>query len=323
MRIGSIDIGTNTILLTIVENKNNNLKILRDEHRIPRIGKNLSFTKNISDDSISDLIQILIDYKSICERENVEKIICAGTAPFRIALNSEVVINKVFEQTGLIINVLSSKEEAILTYLGGISNFNEFFCKKNFVVIDIGGGSTELTYGNIHDLFFNHSYEIGAVILKDKFFNSFPYKFDIKIIENYLNKIFNDSLNFNDFITIAVAGTPTTVASIKLEQIEFDESKVDKLLIKRDYLIDLIQKLYELSPERILNTFPSVINGREDVLLPGTLILYNLLKKINAEDFYVSVRGVRFGLIIKELMFQVDGFWTNVGLRKFLSSLNG
>lgn len=323
MKIASIDIGTNTILLLICEIVNDNLVVLNDEIRIPRIGKDLNFQKIISNQSIDKLISILFEYKKICEDFGVEKIICCGTAPFRIAVNYVEVIAKVFKKTGISIKVLTSMEEAYLTFLGGVSNFNEYFDSKNLVVIDIGGGSTEITVGNLNNIIFSKSYEIGAVILKDKHFYEFPYISNIKEISGFLNNIFVDKLNFENYVTIAVAGTATTIASILLNQKEFNENEIDKVVIHKDILLDLINKFYLFSPADILKNFPSVVKGREDVILPGTIILYYLLSKLNVDKFYVSVRGIRYGLIIWELMNHNDGFWTKVGLKKYLSSLNG
>jgi exopolyphosphatase/guanosine-5'-triphosphate,3'-diphosphate pyrophosphatase len=267
------------------------------------------------------LIKVLKEYQLICDELKVEKILCAGTAPFRIAKNSSEVIQKVYDETGISINVLTKNQEAFLTFLGGISNFNEYFDKSNFLVIDIGGGSTEMIFGNLNEVNFYKSYDIGAVVLKDKFFDRFPFYSDLKTVSVYLSEIFTDNFNFNNFITIAVAGTPTTIASIYLNQKIFNERLVDKLKISRIYLEKLIHQFYKLSPEEILTEFPSVVKGREDVILPGTIILKFILNKIGIDEFYVSVRGVRFGIIVRELMNQTDGFWTKVGLKKFLSSL--
>ncbi len=323
MKIASIDIGTNTILLLISEIVNDNLVVLKEEIKIPRIGRDLNSQKIISNRSVDNLISILFEYKKICEDFSVERIICCGTAPFRIAENNAEVIAKVLDKTGIHIKVLSTIEEAYLTFLGGISNFIEYFDSKNIIVIDIGGGSTEITVGNLNDIIFLKSYEIGAVILKDKYFNEFPYVSNIEEINAFLNNIFIDKLNYENCTTIAVAGTATTIASILSNQKKFNESEIDKVIIHKKRLLDLINKLCLLSPVDILKKYPSVIKGREDVILPGAIILNYLLSKLNVEKFHVSVRGIRYGLIIWELMHYNDGFWTKVGLKKFLSSLNG
>ncbi|MEJ5305979.1 MAG: hypothetical protein WHV63_08550 [Ignavibacteria bacterium] len=322
MRIASIDIGTNTILLLVGEIKDDQIIPLREEFRIPRLGKSISSTQMIEEDSQLQLIQILNEYKQIAQIYNVEKIICGGTAVFRKAKNSNEVIKKVLKETGILINVLSSEQEAVLTFLGGISNFNEYY-DKDFIVIDIGGGSTEITKGNLNTIEFLKSYNIGAVTLKDRFFNSYPYQTKIEEIYNYLNYIFTDELRTKNAVTISVAGTPTTIASIFLKQKVFEEKAVDKTYLMSTYLNHLINEFYQLSPDQISSKFPSVVRGREDVILPGTIILKFIMDRFSIKGLYVSTRGIRYGMIIWETMNYGEGFWTNVGLRKLMSSLFG
>lgn len=293
-----------------------------EEFRIPRIGKTISKTQEIDGLSIQKLVEILKEYLEIIKKFDVEKIVCGGTAVFRNALNSSLVVNEVKEKTGIDIVVVSPEQEALLTYLGGISNFNEFF-DNDFVVIDIGGGSTEITVGNINEIKFYKSYPMGAVILKDRFFNEFPYKHKLMDVNCFLHDIFREQFMLKEKIVVGVAGTPTTIASIFHNQKIFNEKEVDKTFIRSNYLSCLIEKFYELSPEKILSNFPMIVKGREDVILPGTVILKFVLDKLNSDGLYVSTRGIRYGLIIVEIRDHINGFWTNVGLRKFISSLFG
>lgn len=303
MRIASIDIGTNTVLLLIVEVNNYNLKVLREEFRIPRIGKDISSLKHINIDSIEKLKSIIKEYNSICKEYKVDKIFCVGTAPFRQAMNSLEVINEIYESTGIKIKVLSADEEAQLTFIGGISSFHNVLNSEYFMVIDIGGGSTELILGTSNNILIKKSYPIGAVILRDKFFYSFPYTFPLQKIINFLTEVFLDINEFEkqNAIGIAVSGTPTTLASIKLGLTRFNESLVDKLPLEIEFLKEFIQISYNISPLEVLKQFPSVVPGREDVILPGAIILYFLMDKLNLPQIFTSIRGVRYGVIFKEL----------------------
>ncbi len=305
MKIASIDIGTNTVLLLICEVKNGIILPVKEQFRIPRIGRGLFVKKEIPEDAVSDLVKILLEYKKYCELHDVERIYCIGTAPFREAQNSKYVIESIKIKTGLEIKVLSEKEEALYAFLGGISNFNEFNNKQKFLVIDIGGASIEITTGCVDKIFYMRSFPIGAVKLKDRYFHYFPYKYDLTIVYNYLNKFFNELefyFNPNEIISIAVAGTPTTISAIKLGLKEFIESKVDKTIINVDFLTKLIENLYLLSPTEILQTYNAVVKGREDVILPGAIILKYLIEKLGFHEIYVSTRGVRYGLIVKNLV---------------------
>lgn len=319
MRIASIDIGTNSVLLLIVEIRNSEIIPLKEEIQIPRLGKYLSTTQNIDEDLQNKLIKILKDYKSLAEIFEVEKIICVGTAVFRKAKNSCEVIGRVKNETGINLKILSPEQEAMLTFIGGISNFQEFY-DNDFIVIDIGGGSTEIIIGNLNEIKFLKSYNIGAVMLRDLYFDSFPYQFNEEHIDEKLITIFNDEFLHNNAIPIAVAGTPTTLASIFYNQKVFDEKQVDKTYLRLNFINNLITKFYGLSPQQIKKLFPSIVEGREDVILPGALILRFIIKKLKTNGCFVSARGIRYGLIVNELINYKEGFWTKVGLRKFISS---
>lgn len=303
MRIASIDIGTNTVLLLIAEINNYNLKVLREEFRIPRIGKDISSRKQINVDSIEKLKSIIKEYDSICKEYKVDKIFCVGTAPFRQAINSFEVIYEIYKSTGIKIKVLSADEEAQLTFIGGISSFHRVLNSEYFMVIDIGGGSTELILGTSNNILIKKSYPIGAVILRDKFFYSFPYTFPLQKIIDFLTEVFSNIYEFEkqNAIGIAVAGTPTTLVSIKLGLTQFNESLVDKLPLEIEFLIEFIKRTYNVSPLEILKQYPSVVPGREDVILPGAIILYFLMNKLNLAKIFTSTRGVRYGAIFKEL----------------------
>ncbi len=322
MKLGCIDVGMNTVLLLIGESSNSEIEVIREEIRIPRIGKSIMKNNIIDQNSINELVEILWEYKQLCHSIKVDKIICNGTAPFRLAKNSEEVISTVFQSTGIKIKILSNIEEAVLSFIGGVSNFDSYFDRKDFVVIDIGGGSTEIIYGNMNEIKYFRSFPVGAVILKELFFNEKASE-DLKREDDYLSVIFQEKLYFNNFIGIAVAGTPTTIASILLNQVIFNEKEVDKFKIKKRDLEHLINEFARSSPQQILKKYPSVLRGREDVILPGSIILDFIMKLLGIEEIFVSTRGVRYGIFIQELMNQETGFWTKVGLRKFLSSLNG
>lgn len=322
MRIGSIDIGTNTVLLLIAKIYDDQLVPIREEYRIPRVGKDLVSNKIISDESFVKLTGVLKEYMSISSEFNVDKILIAGTAPFRLAKNSKDIIEKIKLELKLNVKVLSETEEPILTFLGGISNFNEYFGNNDFLVIDVGGGSTELTIGNLDNIYFRKSFNTGAVVLKDMFFTVFPYLVNLESIFQYLDTVFNSiNIENRNFISIAVAGTPTTLASIYKQQSVFSEQLIDKTFLKKEFLTNLINEFYKISPHQIKRQYPTVVQGREDVILPGTIILKFILDKLKVDGFYVSTRGIRYGLIIQYLMEnQTKGFWTNIGLKKFLLS---
>ena len=146
MIIASIDIGTNTVLLLVAEVDTVTKKInsLRNVQRIPRIGKGLSPGRRISKDSIALFYSTLSEYRDIINQFRCEKVLVSATNAFRIASNKEELVSQIKEKFGFDVHVITGEEEGKFAYLGAISDYHE---ENNTLVIDIGGGSTELISG--------------------------------------------------------------------------------------------------------------------------------------------------------------------------------
>lgn len=299
MTIASIDIGSNTVLLLIAEihTRKKTLEVLYEDQKIPRISQGLKKRKPFKKEKIVELISILKAYKKIAISYKCDKILVTATNAFRIASNSASVIRKIWNNLGLKVNVISGDEEARLMYIG--STFNK---KKNDqgLVIDIGGGSTEMAFRGKDKTLITQSLPIGVVALREKFLLHNPPKNDelqkIKIsISQVISKIKHQKINFNKLI--AVAGTPTTLACIKRNLKNYDESEIEGDKLFSNDLRKFISLLSQMSSVEIKNKFKGVVIGREDVLLTGILILNEFMNFYNFDNCTVSTKGVRYGAI--------------------------
>src|ERR1035437_4630658 len=122
MNIASIDVGTNTVILLIAEITGNKFTTLYNEFRIPRIGKGLNPGGKITKEKISELLNILSGYKTIIDKYNCDKILAIATNAFRIASNAMHIIEKVKNETGINIEIISGTQEAEYSFLGAVSN---------------------------------------------------------------------------------------------------------------------------------------------------------------------------------------------------------
>jgi exopolyphosphatase / guanosine-5'-triphosphate,3'-diphosphate pyrophosphatase len=193
MNIASIDIGTNTILLLIAKVTDSKIIPLHNEYRIPRIGKGIKANHPITQEKIDLFIKILIEYKKIIDSYNCELVIANATNAMRLASNSKEIIEMVFNETGFLINIISGEEEAKLSFLGAasINDSNDIF-----LVIDIGGGSTEIIYGQNKKIIFSKSFQIGAVSLTEKYFkHNPPFKEEILNALNEIKQVFEELNN--------------------------------------------------------------------------------------------------------------------------------
>ncbi|MCW8802828.1 MAG: rod shape-determining protein [Ignavibacteriaceae bacterium] len=302
MTIASIDIGTNTVLLLVAKVESSTRKIipLHNEHRMPRIGQGTKQTGIITQDKLTLLFDVLKEYDSIIQRYNYDKILLTGTNAFRMSNNTEEIkedIKKLFKYD---LNVVSGEEEAEYAYLGAISNLDR---PDNSMVVDIGGSSTEIIIGEKHKIISKNSLQMGSVSATEQYLkNSPPLMVEL---ENLSNEIKNLLLAFDkDNVTknvIAIAGTATTLACMKLGLKEFEEKKVDKSLISFQDTKLIIKELSSLKPAEILDRYGLVMKGREDIIFAGALILYKFMEKFGIEKVAVSTRGIRYGAIVNYL----------------------
>ena len=307
MIIASIDIGSNTVLLLIAELnvEKQSLKVLFEDQKIPRIGQGLSAGKPFLDSKIDELLSILSSYEAITKNYNCSKVLVSATNAFRIASNRDAVIKIIRDKLKLEVNVISGNDEARLMHLG--STFGQTD-RKRALIIDIGGGSCEIAYNKSKDNLVTQSLPIGVVTFREKYLTSDPPKSGelekcISMILNNISIAGIEKLSFDKMI--AVAGTPTTLACIKRNLKNYNEAQIEGDRLTKSDLQKFITKLSKMTSSEIKNKYNSVVSGREDVILTGTLILNEFMKYFNSKECIVSTRGVRYGAIYEYLKNEI------------------
>lgn len=301
MNIASIDIGTNTVLLLIakVNLSDKSLTTLLNEYEMPRIGKGLKPGFPITEDRIGALFNILSRYNKIIKEHKCEHVFVNATNAFRIASNSQEIKNKIKDQFAFETNIIDGSTEAKYSYLGAISTVKSNY----YIVIDIGGGSTEIVYGSTDEILYGESFHIGAVSLTEEFIkNDPPTDYEIELCNYKIVEVFQklNEKSFEKFSGIAVAGTPTSLASIKLGLKEYDENKLSNALILMNEIKDItFNYLMKKRKTEVLNEYPKIVRGREDILPAGSLILLNLMEILKFDKLIVSTRGIRYGAVVE------------------------
>ncbi|MBK9099832.1 MAG: hypothetical protein IPM14_17355 [bacterium] len=291
MIVASIDIGTNTVLLLIakVDYESKNIIPILNEYQIPRIGRGIKQNGQINTDSISKLFAVLREFKTIISEYNCDTILVSGTNAFRMATNSTEIIESIRNEFNLEIKVISGEQEAEYAYLGALSALKE----KTYVsVIDIGGSSTEIITGEGSKILTKVSLQIGSVTVTEQYLKTFPP--NNSDIENMKQEIRNQFRFFDKNLiarrVIAIAGTATTLACMKLGLKEFDENVVDNFTLKGDALSQLISDIDKLSSIDILENYGAIMKGREDIILAGAIILEQFMKFCEVNSVIVSTR---------------------------------
>lgn len=298
----TIDIGTNTVLLLVAELKDGKITEIHQEQRIPRLGKGVDNSKMLNLESMNRVIASLKEYKAIIEKDfsEVDELIVTATSAVRDARNRDSFIQKVKEETGLEIRLLSGDEEAKCTFNGAISVLNAKE-KDTFFVLDIGGGSTELALGTNTGVSEYHSFDMGSVRFKERFLiHNPPYSEEIFECRDEIKRLLSKR-KFKlpkNVIALGVAGTATSLAAIDLQMDEFNAEQLNGHLINREKLTKSIDIFSLHTYDQLLELSPVLLKGREDIFLTGLLILEGFMSFYGLEEIKVSTGGVRHGALL-------------------------
>lgn len=302
MRIASLDIGTNTILLLIAEaDKNGITKVLHDEQVIARLGKGVDADRTINRETFRRAADFLRTYKHTCDMFSVDKIVAVGTSALRDAKNRDEFCEYIQQQVGISIDVISGDEEAQWTYRGGISEFLDR--AEQYSVIDIGGGSTEIIIGNRTTILSKTSINIGSVRITERILKFSPPDDSaiIKADEFIHSQITSSAVgNINNTFSVGVAGTLTTLAALHQLLPSYIPDKVSGYTLSYEDAGSMFGLLKDKSVEQI-RAFPQISAGREDIILAGIMILMGCMKSCSIDTITVSNRGLRYGIILKEI----------------------
>jgi exopolyphosphatase/guanosine-5'-triphosphate,3'-diphosphate pyrophosphatase len=327
-RIATIDIGTNTALLLIadLDAETRHLLPVLNVQEIIRMGKGVDEKRIIGQAAIERLCDTLTRYKKICAEHRVEQIIVVGTSALRDAGNRASIVTLLHEKFDLTLEILSGEEEAVWTFEGGISGLS-MADARDALVLDIGGGSTEIVKGslpmrtvescagNIHIpddiraelspvIVEKTSLNIGSVRITERFLKTSPPKSDdVKAAFVFAKSEIEKVLpQFKPLPTnvIAVAGTATTISQVVQGLPKFVSEKIHGHSLRLSEVESLFEKFKALTAAEI--ELLGVDNGRADVITAGAVVLMSFMSVFQVPVLTVSDRGLRYGIAMRELM---------------------
>ncbi|MFA6234494.1 MAG: Ppx/GppA phosphatase family protein [Bacteroidota bacterium] len=301
MKVASIDIGTNTILMLIAEiAEDGSLAVISDQQGVARVGKGVDRSGTIEWDAFTRSERFLSAYLKEARAHAVDLIFCTGTSALRDARNGDDFISYMFQKLNLEIEILSGSDEALWTYGGAISGFSERDVK--YAVLDIGGGSTELTLGKGFQIAKSLSLDIGCVRLTEKILHHAPPT-DVEI--SSLFSLIDDAVwrypAFDPATTIfvGVAGTVTTLAAVELGLTEYDREQVAGFVLTREMIQGRFEQFRSMTKDELQNTM-RIDPGRADIILVGVGILKRMTELRDIPQIIVSERGLRYGIVMRE-----------------------
>ncbi|QKF73441.1 exopolyphosphatase, Ppx/GppA family [Aliarcobacter faecis] len=291
----SIDLGSNSF--RVLKFDCLNFKILDEYHQVVGLADGLVNSGIISFEAQIRVIEAL---KTASEKLNFDPkdAVCVTTAAMRTAKNSKEVLEFFLKNSGADFKIIDPYEEARLTLLAiKYALKREKLPSKNFMVLDIGGGSTELTI-SCDDEFFSRSFDFGIVTMTQKSLKNGNLFEDLKKREEEV-KEFLSSLDFSlkDFPFVATAGTPTTLAAVKIgmDYFNYDKDKINGMVLEYE---DLEAGLDILKTKTIEETTRLVGRGRVEFMEVGTYIYKMFFEVLGKSNSIVFDDGLREGVAI-------------------------
>lgn len=293
MILAAIDIGSNAARLLITEVvENGGKKPLFNKlnlFRIPlRLGFDVFETKYISDDKVKMLTDTMQGFKYMMDAYKVEALKACATSAMRDAVNANEVLEKVYQTSGIKIEIISGDMEANLVYENHVAENMD--TDHSYMYIDVGGGSTEISFFTNGILIFKNSFNIGTIRLLKNLVTDIHW-------DEMKNTIKAVSKGQKEVIAIGSGGNINKVFSLSKRK----DGKPLQLELLRDYYNELIAFPVEERMERY-----KMRRDRADVIVPALSIYINAMRWANANEIYVPKIGLADGLV-QHLWEEVKG----------------
>ena len=297
VKVASIDLGSNSTRLLIADITKGTLTTIYKEHQVTRMADKLSESKIISKEATKRVLKALVGYFKTINRNNIENIQIVGTAALRDATNSQEITKKIEKRFGYEVEIVSGEEEGILTSIGVLNSLGSL---DNFLIVDIGGRSTEFIY-DFDKKIISKSLNIGVVSLSELFFNELPpLKETVLLAKEYIESNLFESNIFNERVLVGVAGTFTSLASIFLGQTQFNDKEIHLTELKNEDVYAINEELLQLNEPQIITSYKGLDPKRARTIQAGILLAKEIISKYNVNSIKVSNSDILEGLILKK-----------------------
>jgi exopolyphosphatase/guanosine-5'-triphosphate,3'-diphosphate pyrophosphatase len=303
IRVAAIDCGTNSIRLLIAEpDGSGGLKDLDRRLEIVRLGQGVDASGEFRPDALQRTFAAVDEYAELIKKAGVpvEKVHFVATSATRDVKNRETFFAGIKERLRVLPDVISGEAEARLSFIGALSRVTPQ--GEPVLVMDIGGGSTELitgsANGNLHGAI---SLDIGSVRITERFLKQNPVADDdLERAVHYVDDLLADSgVDFGTIGTwIGVAGTATTLAGVYLELEHYDRERVHGATIPLPAIEQLLYRLAGMSVQEI-RALPSMHPGRADVITGGALIESRVAARLKVAELIVSESDILDGIALQ------------------------
>ena len=296
-RVAAIDCGTNSIRLLIADITGSNFKEVVRTMEIVRLGQGVDQNKSFHPDAITRTLSAVEKFAALIVSKGVERVRFCATSATRDASNRELFTSGVKKILGVEVEVIPGEEEAALSFIGATKELSQ--SDGPFLVVDIGGGSTEFVFG-AEKVEFAKSVDIGCVRMSERHLTLQPPTMaqiaeaivDIDIAITQAAKVVPISQAKS---LVAVAGTATTVAAAALKLVDYDRYLIHLSRISAQSVFQVAAMFQSMNKDQIA-ALGYMHPGRVDVITAGALVLSRIMAATGSSEFIASESDILDGI---------------------------
>ncbi|QNJ14776.1 exopolyphosphatase [Synechococcus sp. A18-46.1] len=305
-RVAAIDIGTNSthLLVASVDTTLGTFSIEQAEKSTTRLGERDPDSGELTSAGMQRGYETLRRFRDLAISHDVEQIVTAATSAVREAPNGREFLQSIRDGLGMDVDLVSGPEEARLIYLGVLSGMS--FGDRPHLLLDIGGGSTELILADGRDARALTSTRVGAVRLQRDFVKddpippqrrSFLQAFIQGSLEPAVDKVHRRIKPGEIPVLVATSGTAMAIGALAASEDDRPPLKLHGYRVSRQRLDRVVEKLVTMTPEQRRDLSP-INDRRAEIIVPGALILQTTMQMLGVDELVLSERALREGLIV-------------------------
>ena len=304
-RLATIDLGTNTVRLLVVETSvTGRWRVLAQDQVITRLGEGAAATGRLGELPMERTVEAITAFCRRAESLGAGEIVIVATSAVREAANRPLFLGRVWRATGRDVRVVAGDEEARLSFLGVLSGIEEI--SGELLLMDIGGGSTEFILARDRQVITALSIPLGVVPLAEQYMTERPVDWaryalmDREVRARLSREVLPSFRSSRPGRMVGVAGTITTLAALDQALPAYDPEKVQGYLLRRHRIERLLAQLGALSLAARAN-LPSLEPGRADLIIPGIAVCLAALDAFGFDALLASEFALREGILVDYL----------------------
>ncbi|GAA4835544.1 Ppx/GppA phosphatase family protein [Paenibacillus vulneris] len=301
-RIGIIDIGSNSIRLVVYEiNASHAYRVIGEFKQSARLSQRIDADNTLSQDNIQFIVRILLHFQTICRSYHVTEVRAAATAAIRNAANSRQIIDMIQERSGMTVELLSGEDEARIGFLGMIHALNV----EHGLLVDIGGGSTEVSLFRNRKLERSVSFPFGAVNTTARFASGSLFTQEqVNGIRHMVQQAVASEpwiMEHPGLPMIGLGGTIRSLCKINQKKRKYPLPLTHNYAMSAEDMNELMQWLPSLPADK-RKKVDGLSKDRYDIIVPGLMILHTLYEACGASHYIISGAGLRDGLFYESYL---------------------